>query len=241
MAKPFKVEGLTVKQILELQPDELSTFNEREMSRALRTVSLAANKRVRRLKEQAKFSRAEGRYIQKKSAKQNVALDALNAVTKDGSVKGDPFGVSKAKGRNDMYKQLAEIRQFMNAKTSTIKGAKAVRQAREKRLLGKTTEQLTKGKSKAEKAAITADIANTMSETYKGFRKYLEATGRSNTHYENFEGSETILNIIKTMVIQTGNHEDGLQAALDHDTAIYEAEKMAEVSTDPFDITDEDW
>ena len=126
MAKPFKVEGLTVKQILELQPDELSSFDEREMSRALRTVSLAANKRVRRLKENAKYSRSEGKYVTKKSAKQNIALDALNAVTKDGSIKGDPFGVSKAKGRNDMYHQLSQIRQFMNAKTSTVKGAKAL-------------------------------------------------------------------------------------------------------------------
>lgn len=240
MAKPFKVEGLTVKQILELQPDELSSFDEREMSRALRTVSLAANKRVRRLKENAKYSRSEGKYVTKKSAKQNIALDALNAVTKDGTIKGDPFGVSKAKGRNDMYHQLSQIRQFMNAKTSTVKGAKAVRQAREKRLLGKTTEQLTRGMTKAQQAQKKAEINNIMSETYRGFRKYLEANGIPNNPYENFEGSDTILTIIKTKVIETGDHEAGLQEALDRDTVVYEAEKEEEKPLDPFDLLGEE-
>lgn len=241
MADSFKTSGMTVKEILNMNPDDISRLNTREMSRALRTVSLAANKRITRLKNQAKFSSKAGGYVTKKSAKHNIALDALNAVTKDGKIKGNVFGVGKATDRNDMLKQFSEIRRFMNAKTSTIAGAKEVRQNREKRLLGKTSEQLIrKGKTKAEREAIKAEIKQTLSETYKGFRKYLEAKGRSNTHYENFEGSMNIINIIKTKVESTGDHEQGLQAALDFDKGVYEEEKFIQEWDDPFSLLGEE-
>ena len=54
MAKKFYVEGMTVDQILSMNPREMAKLNTREISRALRTVSLAANKRINRLKQYAK-------------------------------------------------------------------------------------------------------------------------------------------------------------------------------------------
>ena len=42
--KPFYVDGMTVQQILEIPPSELAKLNQRDLSRALRTVALAANK-----------------------------------------------------------------------------------------------------------------------------------------------------------------------------------------------------
>ena len=50
---PFKVEGMTVNEIINLGDDEISRMNARDLSRALRTVSLAANKRIRRLEKKA--------------------------------------------------------------------------------------------------------------------------------------------------------------------------------------------
>lgn len=233
----FKTSGMTVQQILNMDPDDLSRLDTREMSRALRTVSLAANKRIARLKEQAKYSSKDKGYIAKKSAKHNIALDALNAVTKDGKIKGNVFGVKKAGDRNAMLKQFAAARRFMGAKTSTIKGAKEVRQAREKRLLGETTEQaMRRVRTKAEKESIKAEIKRVMSETYKGFRKYLESTGRSNDHYENFEGSKTIIQLIRSKVVEGNDHEEGLRAAMDLDTTQYEAKKIAAPVHDPFDL-----
>ena len=54
MAKNFYTEGMTVSQILSMDPREMAKLNTREISRALRTVSLAANKRISRLEKYAK-------------------------------------------------------------------------------------------------------------------------------------------------------------------------------------------
>lgn len=235
--KPFVVEGMTVKQILSMDPITLSSLNTREMSRALRTVSLAANKRVERLRSQAKYSKEAHGYIAKKSARHNIALDALNAVTKDGMIKGNVFGVGKANTRNKMLEQLADIRQFMDAKTSTIAGAKQVRQNRERKLWGNTTEEAVKrGKTKKEKAAIAAERQRVSVDTYKAWRYYLAATGRSNDHYENFEGSLTILNLIRAKIMAGGDADDGLSAALEKDTESYEYQEMFEDDDDPFNL-----
>ena len=237
MAKKFEVEGMTVQQILSMDPTKLSSLNTREMSRALRTVALAANKRVERLRSQAKYSKQAHGYIAKKSAKHNIALDALNAVTKDGMLKGNVFGVSKAATRNKMLEQIADIRQFMNAKTSTIQGAKAVRQAREIKLYGTTTEQaMRKAKTKKEKLAIQVERQRVSSQTYQGFRDYLSRTGRSNNHYEKFEGSLTILNLIRSSVMNGGDSETGLAAALAYDDELYENTEMFEDDDDPFNL-----
>lgn len=236
--KPFAVEGMTVKQILSMDPVSLSSLNTREMSRALRTVSLAANKRVERLRSQAKYSKEAHGYIAKKSAKHNIALDALNAVTKDGMIKGNVFGVGKANTRNKMLEQLADIRQFMDAKTSTIAGAKQVRQNRERKLWGNTTEEaVRRGRTKKEKAAIAAERQRVSVDTYKAWRDYLAATGRSNDHYENFEGSLTILNLIRAKIMAGGDADDGLSAALEKDTESYEYQEMFEEDDDdPFNL-----
>ena len=46
MAKKFFVEGLTVEQILSMDPAQMAKLDKRDISRALRTVALAANKRI---------------------------------------------------------------------------------------------------------------------------------------------------------------------------------------------------
>ena len=237
MAKKFEVEGLTVKQILSMDPDKLSSLNAREMSRALRTVALAANKRVNRLKEQAKKG-PTGAYISKKSAAHNIALDALNAVTKDGSIKGNVFGVQKAQGdRNKMYRQLAEIRQFMSAKTSTIKGATQVRQARERRLLGYTSEDAMKRqKTKKGKQETEAKIRQVLSDTYEAFRKYLQYKGYPNNNYVRFEGSMAVMELLRTGVQDDMNPEEALQMAIDRDRGLYEESKEPDAQTNPFNL-----
>ena len=50
----FFTDKMTVDQILDLGDEILSSLKERDMSRALRTVALAANKRIKRLLKYAK-------------------------------------------------------------------------------------------------------------------------------------------------------------------------------------------
>ena len=63
MAEPFYTDGMSVSQILALGDDVLSKLDRRELSRALRTVALAANKRLDRLTQYA--YRRHGKYVEK--------------------------------------------------------------------------------------------------------------------------------------------------------------------------------
>ena len=145
----FYTDGMTVQQILDLGDDILSTLDQRDMSHALRTVSLAANKRIDRLLDNAILR--HGEYIQKKSAKKKIATDALNALY---DLQGKPTksGMKfsgKGMTRDQMYAEFARARYFMNLKTSKVSEATKVRRDREQRIFDTTSEDYIK-KSKEE-------------------------------------------------------------------------------------------
>ena len=222
MADSFYVDNMTVNEILNLSNEVISKMNTRDISRALRTVSLAANKRVNRLLSQTK--KTKDGYVLKKSAKYNIAVDALNAVTKDGKQKVK-FGVKYVNTRNEMIEQLGDIRKFMSMKTSTIQGAKNVRREREQRLFGTTTEKASRGKTKKEKKAITKKFSDKVSEAYATFRKFLEHEGLPNSPYMRFAGSESILNMIGSKIINGEDEEEALTSAINLMTQQYEEEQ----------------
>lgn len=222
MANSFYVDNMTVNEILNLSNEVISKMNTRDISRTLRTVSLAANKRVNRLLSQTK--KTKDGYVLKKSAQYNIAVDAINAVTKDGKQKVK-FGVKYANTRNEMIEQLGDIRKFMSMKTSTIQGAKNVRREREQRLFGTTTEKATRGKTKKEKKTITKKFADKVSEAYATFRKFLEHEGLPNSPYMRFTGSESILNMIGSKIINGEDEEEALTAAINLMTKQYEEEQ----------------
>ena len=126
------LNNYTVEQILSMGDDELNKTNQRQMSHMLRTVALAANKRITRLENNAK--------------KGGIAEDALNAVQDSGG----RFYVG-GKTRNQMLAELARARGFMNMKTSTVTGATEVRKNRERMLYGATREEIEKERKKKKK------------------------------------------------------------------------------------------
>lgn len=211
MAEGFYTDNMTVSEILNLTPDQLSKLTQRDISRALRTAALAANKRVQRLMKQSRKTK-EG-YVPKVSAKRHIATDALNAITNDGKKK-PKFGVKQASTRNQMIEQLGEIRRFMNMRSSTVSGAVKVRREREKRLFGKTREQAKRGKTKKAQKAIEKTFSQKISEAYSVFRKYLEHEGIPNSPYMKFAGSDNILNLIGKKIINGESEEDTLTSAL---------------------------
>ena len=233
MADSFYTDNMTVNEILNLSNEQIAKLNERDVSRALRTVSLAANKRIQRLMQQAR--KTKDGYIPKKSAKRNIAVDALNAVTNDGKTKVK-FGVKSAPTRNKMIEQIGEIRRFMNMQTSTVSGAVKVRKEREKRLFGKTAEQAGRGKTKKEKKEIEKKFSQKVSEAYALFRKYLEYEGLPNSPYMKFAGSDTILNLIGKKIINGDSEEETLQAAINEAEAQYikEQEEWTEATGGDF-------
>ena len=233
MADSFYTDNMTVNEILNLSNEQIAKLNERDVSRALRTVSLAANKRIQRLMQQAR--KTKDGYVPKKSAKRNIAVDALNAVTNDGKTKVK-FGVKSAPTRNKMIEQIGEIRRFMNMQTSTVSGAVKVRKEREKRLFGKTAEQAGRGKTKKEKKEIEKKFSQKVSEAYALFRKYLEYEGLPNSPYMKFAGSDSILNLIGKKIINGDSEEETLQAAINEAEAQYikEQEEWTEATGGDF-------
>ena len=218
--QPFYVEGMTVNEILNISPDQLMKLNKRDISRALRTVSLAANKRVNRLKSKA--TKTKDGYVPKTKGSQ-INTSALNWVTNDGH-KRTKFGVKKSSTRNEMLHQLKTIKQFMEMKTSTVKGATEVRKDIEKRLFGKTREQAARGvKTKKAKAEVYKRYETMSREVWSYYRKFLEIKGRDPHSY--MSGSETIIELIGQKVVSGASEEESIQAALDMFKSSYEEEQ----------------
>ena len=249
-SKAFFVDNMTASEILALGDDVLSKMSQRDMSRALRTVSLVANKRVARLQKNA--VKRHGGYIEKKSGKA-IALDALNYITNDGTTKAK-FGVGN-KTRNEMYAELSRIRNFMKMDTSTLKGATKVRKERDIRIMGKTREQAiaeakkkytkdykkTTGKKPTKKnlekiaKATARQFTAASTEAWSTFRKFLELEGIPNSPYHHFYGSTEVLEMIGSRTLAGDNESEVLTAAHDRFEAAYieqQDELMNEIEND---------
>lgn len=219
MADGFYTDGMTVAEILALGDDILSKMSKRDLSRALRTVSLAANKRIARLEKQA--VKRKGGYVERKSGK-GISTAALNAVTNDGKTTGK-FKVGN-KSRNQMYSEFARAREFMAMKSSTVKGAVAVRKGMEERAFGKTREEAAKGKTKKQQEAITRTFQDKVKEVYSEFRKFLEE--------ENVDKGDTgrILAIIgKKIIGDDGTGDEAREAARQSLTEAYETKQQEHI------------
>lgn len=219
----FKTDGMTVEQILSLGDEVLNGFSQRELSHALRTVALAANKRINRLEKQATKT-AEG--WESNASKKGIAVDALNAVSDDAKRKnGGRFYVGD-KNRNQIYAELSRAREFMNMKTSTVSGAVEVRKQREKRLFGKTREEAKaeekkkqRKKKKTETAAtptgntqtsgnIANDYEQRLKDTYKAYREYCE-----NHFLKKGQESSTALKEIGRVILSGSNKNEAIEQA----------------------------
>ena len=237
-SKPFynadldiDIDALTVGELLSLGDDKLSKLNKRELSRAVRTTALAANKRLNRLKAQAKIQVTDTgkRYVEKKSAKHAIALDALNSATKNGEIAGT-FGVGD-KNRNQLLSELYRIRHFMNLKTSTIKQATDIRKKREKALFGQTREEAMKEAKKQYKKDYKKETGKkpTKKKTEKVIKKtkekFMNRAAKVNELYNKYQevehlqdektssyfkgyGYEEVMEEIGEMVIESDNPEE---------------------------------
>ena len=167
---PFKVEGMTVSDILSLGDDTISKMDARDLSRALRTVSLAANKRMKRMLKKAEVSVNEhGDVSYKDISGQGIDFEALYATD------AKRFGLGKGKHkRSDIYKEFARVRGFMNAKSSTISGAIELRKKRERQLFGQTREEMFEGVAPAEREMIEADMKDIMTDIYAEYHRWRE-------------------------------------------------------------------
>lgn len=246
--KDFYTDGMTVEEILNLGDDQIRALSKRDISHALRTVSLAANKRVNRLLDNA--VKRGGQYVEKKSAKKAIALDALNKLAdeSDGNLKFS----GKGKTRNQMIAELGRARSFMEMKTSTISGAESVRKMRESRALGKTREDVMKeaaesykkeykqrtGKAPTKKQVKEVQVKSFKefqrlnSEIWSRFRKFNEMNNKTGK----YQGSDEILDMIANRSVNGADEAETLADA----AKLYERQYIQHMEEEFYDMTDYD-
>lgn len=220
MAKKFYVEGMTVDQILNMDPAAMAKLDKRDISRALRTVALAANKRIARLTKYVK--KTKHGYEQKPTSGKSISVDALNWVSSDGAAKAK-FGVRKADNRNQMIAQIGKIRQFMNMKTSTVSGAVAVRKMREKNIFGKTREQMARGKSDRQKKTIYKNMQQMYNTIWSAYHKYRELKNQDVHAY--YEDSMQVLQLLGQNVTSGAAEDTAIKNTLADMTENYEQQQ----------------
>lgn len=259
-SKPFMTDNMTVEQILSLSSDVINKMSQREISHALRTVALAANKRMNRLLKHATKKRT-GEYDKKtgkalyhweesKKSNKKIATDAINYITDDGR-QSTKFGVGK-KSRNEMIKEFGRVREFMGLQTSTLTGAVNVRKSREQRILNQTREQYVNkelrkykrdfnkrtGRMPSERQLkimrkkLSGDFESMSSLAWHYFRTFLESEGLPNNPYQKFDESTRIISMIGQRTAQ-GQSESEIHA-LAHDYLTKRNEETTEELTHDF-------
>lgn len=171
MAKrPFYVEGMTVDQIVNLGDDVINKMSARDISRALRTVALAANKRINRLMKKAEVSVNEmGDVTYTDISGRGIDFEALYRT------QGKKFGLGKGKHkRSDIYKEFVRTRNFLNAGSTTIAGAIELRKKREKQLFGQTREEMFASAAPSERALIEGEMKDIMKDIYSEYHRWKE-------------------------------------------------------------------
>ena len=174
---PFLVEGMTVKEIISMGDDMIFGMSKRDLSRAVRTISLAANKRLKRLEQHAVKTRS-GLYQEK--GKNLLGID-FNALYSNQS----RFGVKGAKTQGELKAEFIRARNFLQAGSSTIAGAIDLRKQKERALFGKTREDIVadmiaKGEIANTRGAINKEyrrIDNRMRAVYENYNKWKEEFG----------------------------------------------------------------
>lgn len=233
-----ELDNLTVQEMLTMGTDVLSELSEADMRRLVRTTSLAANKRLNRLLQQSK--KQEGSYVPKKSARHNIATDALNWLVSEQKARGgkgkvEKFGVGDKETKQELQKELSRIRKFMSMKTSTIKGAKEVRKTRERKATGKTREDVIKAaKNKAEQKEMLKTFEQNIGDVYKRFREYIEANHPESLNkkwekYTHFQGSDEVLAEIRFRVANNQSEDvDELEQLQNIEYRAYEQQQIEE-------------
>ena len=230
--KGFVTDGMTVAQILKMGDDQLSRLNKRELSRALRTVSLAANKRIGRLLSKAdivKNDMGDIKYVDK--SEKGIDFEALYYTG------GKKFGMGKSADRNQIYKEFARVRGFMNAKSTTIKGAIELRKQREKALFGKVHEDMSLS------AAQQENLNDLMGDVYSNFHKWKEEYEMQGG-YDKQKGKRVLKMLARRMLDKGMSGDEARQSVSDYYDAKYERTESAsrEVSQDlnPMNLLSDD-
>lgn len=124
MARKFKVEGKSIKQLMRLRPSTISRMDAATLGKVVTRLSSAANKRARRI------------------AAKGISTPATRAMERSGG----KFS-SKGKDINELRTEYKRVKSFLKSETSTIKGYTKFAQRFEKKLQKVRNKENRKRKS----------------------------------------------------------------------------------------------
>lgn len=125
MANPFgkPISRLTVKEILQATPEQIAKLDVKQTETLAKKVKKISENRIKTLNKYKVFSHAKEAYMP------------------DGSPPVMPINKGNAREyRNKLQHNIAVNIAFLEAKTSTLVGAKADKKAMEERIFGKTSK-----------------------------------------------------------------------------------------------------
>ena len=229
MAKPFKTDNMTVDEILNLGDDMIRHMDKRDLSRALRTVALAANKRLLRMERHAeKFFDEEGNVRFREKGKLGMDFNALYQHTDEqGNIK--KFGVGRKKkdiSRADINAEFERVRGFMNADSSTIPGSIRLREKKEKTFFGFTREEATEGMTEAEANDKIEQMNDMMRRAYEGMHKWKEDSNNLSI-YTKSQGKR-VVKMMKRRIDKGMNVDQAVQSVNKYYDKDYEKNKKEE-------------
>ena len=176
-SKPFYTDNMTIEQIMALGDDTLRAMSKRDISRAVRTLSLAANKRLKRLSNHAikSVDQKTGDVVYTEKGNKGIDFEALYSNTDEkGNLKKFGVGRSKDVHIGTIKAEFERARNFLKAPSTKIPGAIKLRQKRERQVFGKTREEITKGMSKAEAEEMSEEMKEIIREAFKGLHEWKE-------------------------------------------------------------------
>lgn len=166
----------TVKQILNLEPDELMKMKRSELAEVTSLLSRAANKRIKRLEAK------------------DIDTPALQGYERSGG----KFG-TRGKNLNELRSEFYRVSHFLNAKTSTITGAKQVH----KEVVDRLTADLTT--EEREKYNLTTDQ---LKDFWEGYRKLQEVEPAQLKEYGSAQMQEYLRKQFDDIGVQTDEDID---------------------------------
>lgn len=190
-SEPVYKGGYNAKELSEIDLDTLNRMNRAELSKAVSRMTDVTKKRLKTLEKNEEFTPA---YYGLKEKSRNGDL----------SVKGKNINELRA-----MYKQQ---KAFLTAKTSTMKGATAVREAEAKRL------------------GVTFNSKDEAKSFWREYNKFLETEEGKQALYN--KGSDVLQQQVADMMINEDFEEEEI---LQHLQEMYEAEAEELEEEDIFD------
>lgn len=120
----------TIDEVLELGQKELSAFEIKDLRRIVGVLVSAGNKRLRNL--------------EKRRDEKGLDMYAYEATMSTGGYFSVLDSTGKPKSRNALYHEILRARNFLNSRTSTVKGAMEERKRKERSFFGETREERDK-------------------------------------------------------------------------------------------------